>query len=429
MNSRDGFAWTALPPLPIMGVGTSLVESAEHYACRLAWTSGITMSQLRLLFPKPGRGCSSSGSSGFCGPGRLFEERISWLEKLCGVESIRCGTFSVLNSVLSSRALNKSSARHRWCPRCYLEWDERTSYEPLLWRVNLTVFCPVHLCALETSCESCDSPQAISRSYEERRICSSCSRSLSGHGRTFTPSDYASWAQKQVTELIELCANPGQRPIEHDAYLQFVRGVAGWLERPSSLPRQLRLSYSDALAGRKSRAGLNIIIGFAAFQGISAVELLTNPRAAASPPLLPGVDAFTEIDAHHRHHVLRVAAFDSCVAKIYRRCRNIFLPPLQLLLEAARTNVEITFDDIGVRSRYQRAFAQQDKFFLQPSAGVVFRQAIKAIANSRRVTEARTKRISKSLSETHGLPNDEVDAIVVTALVCWAELSKFKHWR
>jgi hypothetical protein len=29
----------------------------------------------------------------------------------------------------------------------------------------------------------------------------------------------------------------------------------------------------------------------------------------------------------------------------------------------------------------------------------------------------------------HGRPKDEVRAIVSTALICWAELSKFKHWR
>lgn len=422
------FEWTVLPPVPIIGAGTSLVESAEHYACRLAWTSGITMSQLRSLFPKHGRGWSE-GTSGLCGPGRLFEERIYRLQELTGVESIRCGTFSVLNPVLSSKALNKSSARHRWCPRCYLEWDDQTSYEPLLWRVNLSLSCPVHLCALETSCASCDSPQAISKCYDQRRICSACGSALSGQGRPFTPSDYAGWAQQQVTELIELCATPDQSPVGHDAYQQFVRGLASWLDRPSLLPRPLHLSYADVLAGRKSRASLNTIIGFAAFQGVSAVELLTNPRAAASPRLLSGITTSEGPDAHHRHHVLRAAAFDNCVATIFRRCKGIFLPPLELLVEAARASAEVALNHVSVRPRYQRAFDRQDAHLLQPSAGVIFRQAVKAIANSRRVTEDRTRRIARSLSEIHDVPKEEVDSIVFAALICWAELSKFKHWR
>lgn len=412
-----------------MGVGTSLVESAEHYACRLAWTSGITMSQLRLLFPKTGIGCGNTGSSGFCGPGRLFEERICRLEELSGIENIRCGTFSVLNSVLSSKALNKSSARHRWCPICYLEWDEDTSYEPLLWRVNQAVFCPIHLCALETSCAVCDSPQAISKSYELRRTCGACGSSLSGPGRMFSPSDYSVWAQAQVSELIELCATPGQKPIQEDAYIRFVIGISKWLERPSLLPRTIRYSYMEVLAGRKSRACLSTIIGFAAFQAVSAVELLIDPRAAASPPLFSAIAAFDDPDSLHRHHFLRVAAFDKCVSTIFHRCRHTFLPPLHLLVESARANVDVTFADIGVRARYQSAFAQQDEHFLQPSAGVVFRQAVKAIANSRRVTADRTKRIARSLSGIHGRPREEVDSIVVVALICWAELSKFKHWR
>lgn len=411
-----------------MGVGTSLVESAEHYACRLAWTSGVSMSQLRRLFHIHGRG-GSGGTSAFCGPGRLFDDRVSRLEGFTGVEFIRCGTFSVLNSVLSSKALSKSSVRHRWCPKCYLEWDDERSYEPLLWRVNLSVYCPIHLCALETSCGSCDSPQAVSMCYEKRRTCSTCGLSLSGPGRVFSPSDYAVWAQRQVSELIELCATPGQRPIGEDAYVCFVKGIAKWLERPGLLPRAIRHSYMEVLAGRKTRVSLGTLVAFAAFQGVSAVELLVNPRAAASPPLFSAGTAFDEPSSLHRHHFLRVAAFDSCVSKIFDRCRYSFLPPLRLLIEAARASVEVEFDDVSVRSRYQYVFAQQDAHFLATSAETIFRQAVRSIANSRRVTSDRSSRIVRLLSEMHGRPKDEVRAIVSTALICWAELSKFKHWR
>lgn len=38
--------WTVLPPLPLHGLGSALVESLGHYVRRIAWVAGISASRL-----------------------------------------------------------------------------------------------------------------------------------------------------------------------------------------------------------------------------------------------------------------------------------------------------------------------------------------------------------------------------------------------
>jgi hypothetical protein len=176
--------WTVLPPVPLMGVGTELVESVEHYASRLAWITGTSVDRLCALpspFDEPAPG-KPGGTNRFCGPGKTYQRRIENLEALTGVETIRCGSFLVLEELLATGAIGRSSRRHRWCPECYLAWDEAASWEPLIWKVDLLTTCPIHGCSLEFRCRQCHATQSSTTKYERRRRCRDCGTSLAGRG-------------------------------------------------------------------------------------------------------------------------------------------------------------------------------------------------------------------------------------------------------
>jgi len=288
-GSRVSFTWSVLPALPIRGVGTSLVESAEHYAVRLAWTAGTSLQQLCCL-PPPYRENTSrrvGGFSRFCGPGDVYRERVANLERLTGVDTIRCGTFAVLEPVLwpwGSGARTKSRA---WCPECYAQWDHDASWEPLIWQEIALQLCPIHSCRIVIECRECGWTQPFAVPYQHRRECSHCGCSLGWASAGEIPDRRSEWRARQLEGLIELCSRPGQPPVAETALSRFVEAIP--LE---NLPKsRAKFIIRDAIAkskrsGTKVRASVQSIIELCAIHGVSARDMLLDPLGAASRPLL-----------------------------------------------------------------------------------------------------------------------------------------------
>lgn len=286
-SSAADFRWSVLPPLTLRGVGTSLVESAEHYAARLVWTAGTSLKQLCTLSP-PYRENSSGkigGLNRFCGPGDVYRERVRNLEHLTGVETIRCGTLMVLEPVLWPWALWSKS--RGWCPECYAQWDDDTSWEPLIWQQSLLQCCPVHACRIACECRSCGRSQDFAVPYGQRRICRRCRQSLGWTSEPDRPHPRVKWMQRQLEALVELCATPYEPPVSESALSKFIEAVP-----IDKLPRfWSRLVVRDAMVksrrrGMHVRAGIDSIIELCAIHGVLAKDMLLDPVGTASKPLL-----------------------------------------------------------------------------------------------------------------------------------------------
>lgn len=287
---QDGarFRWSVLPPVLPFGIGTELVESAEHYAARLAWISGSSVPQIcRLSFPGgDGRRDFVGGANRFCGPGSVYKQRIASLESLTGVDTIRCGTFMVLDKVLCDGAAGGTTGYRRWCPECYLNWDEDDSWEPLVWHVDLVKSCPIHGCDLQDSCCKCGNRQKQVVAYHRRRRCTRCGASLGWPGRFGQRPSYYAWAQTQICDLARMCGTPGEEPVHPLAVSEFVYAIPAITAHRRKIPGVVR----DALARSKTRtrhvASLETIVSLCGLQGVRATDMLRNPVGAASRPLL-----------------------------------------------------------------------------------------------------------------------------------------------
>lgn len=145
--------WTALPPLPLRGMGTPMVESLGGYAYRLAKISGISIAKLSAYRgTHSGRKYDANCIGKSLGPGANW---IDDLEYLTGLNDLHCGTLWVLKDVIGQSFLGTKPQWRRWCPQCYREWAEEDRYEPLAWNFSLLVSCPVHHCLLESRCPNC----------------------------------------------------------------------------------------------------------------------------------------------------------------------------------------------------------------------------------------------------------------------------------
>ena len=280
------FQWSVLPPLQLRGVGTSLVESAEHYAIRLAWTAGTTIRQICHMSAPFSELSSHSvgGVSRFCGPGDVYKKRIHVLESLTGVDTIRCGTLMVLDRILWSWVRGPLARLRTWCPECYSAWDDEASYEPLIWQSAVLSHCVVHGCKLQCECHACGRGQPYLVPYQVRRQCAFCTKRLINPSVSEYVGGMSLWRQRQLEGLIEMCATPGEPPVSDTALKSFVQMI------PIERLRKNRVSWviKDAIGELRSanKASLESIICLCAIHGVSAKDILRDPEGTASMPLL-----------------------------------------------------------------------------------------------------------------------------------------------
>lgn len=362
-GTSDALFWSVLPPIPIRGVGTPLVESAEHYMARLAWSAGTTISQIyRLQSPyEDAQFKPDGGTTSFNGPGKWFMRCVHNLERLTGVGDIRCGTFYVLGDVLAMIGVNRQSRKQRWCPQCYLEWSE-DSWEPLAWAVELQTTCPSHLCNLEFRCRSCGSSQRVGRSYQERRRCHSCSQSLGAHGVSVSRPKQIIWAERQIAQAVEMCADPGQKPIPYKSYALFVTELTRRYDvGNSSTPATVRAAIGRVRAkSLQGRVTFRTLIDLSALQSVSISEMLLSPREAAGRPLLDLSVGHKGLDMPNGSHVAKISAFRQCVADMLDRHEEFYLPSMQLLMKRFRLNRDLVRElSVDAYEDYQLAFSQQ----------------------------------------------------------------------
>lgn len=355
--------WSVLPPLPIWGVGSPVVESAEHYMARLAWSAGTTIGQIsRLRSPYEDTPfCPENGTASFNGPGPWFMKRVSSLEKLTGVDNIRCGTFYVVRDVLAMIGVNRNSKKQRWCPQCYLEWSA-DSWEPLAWAVELQARCPFHLCDLEDQCRNCGCSQRVGRSYQERRSCRSCSRSLGAPGISTSQPEQVVWAERQIANTIELCADPEQESVRYEAYELFVteltrRYDVGDCGTPATVRAAISRVRAKSLRGRVT---FRTLIDLSSLQSVSISEMLLTPREAAGMPLLDLSTGHKGLDMPNGSHIAKISAFRQCVTEMLDQHEQFYLPSMQLLMKRFRLNRDLVRElSVDAYEDYQLAFSQQ----------------------------------------------------------------------
>lgn len=363
--------WSVLPPVPLMGVGTALVESVEHYVIRLAWITGTSVKRIVSLpapFDEPGIRKTAMASS-FCGPGKVYKRRIENLETLTGIKTIRCGSFYALDGVLTSNAIGRASGYHRWCPQCYKAWDEATSWEPLQWSIDLRITCPDHGCDLEDRCRHCGAVQKPSVRYQSRRNCSKCQRSLAGDGAWSVKPRYASWAEDQLSNLVELCATPGRNPLPSTTFEIFARAAM----RSASSSPSLSVGATDAFArlvrlncprghlkGEPVRVRLHTLINACALQGISVQELLLSPGESGALSFIEGRGEYRPLELPSRRDGVGVLVFASCLETLLANQKMLYLPhPRSVMREIKVTRRAVLAMSPDVYDRYMSRYQRQ----------------------------------------------------------------------
>lgn len=382
-HARDrSSSWTEFPPLRLRGVGTADVESVQHFFRRLIWTTGLpavkTRAYVGLESGVKEKYCYSFEKSSILNQAAI--RRLDVLQRLTGEGNLRCGTLWAVSDVVSRNFNLYRDYKRRWCPKCYEEWDEDSSWEPLIWNIDLLRNCPKHSCLMEHACHGCGSHQRNVSDLNIRRMCGRCGMSLAAHPRWVGGPKITTWIDEQVGQLTEYCGTPRANFFSWDDYVSFVVELRRNAGRCGTLVRPMRmlLAQADYRARKTSRCpSLRTLLNLCAIQSISIGELLDSPRQASSPVLF---SEWSSPEYMPLPPVVQAERIYLAVCQIERfivRENISHLHPVELLLKPFLVaKIAVRDASAGLYDKYQSLYYAQDSLERLNSLGKAYRWAM-----------------------------------------------------
>lgn len=300
MKQPQGGTFSLLPPLELRSDGDGNVESLDHYVSRLAHCVGLSVYAVARMLTRPPLPPGLELLRGnerrvWIGPGERVQEVVDRLAAASGVPDLYRATFLHLTPALSSVGFanfRSSSSSRKWCPCCYLEWDDYLSFEPLYWAFGALSVCPIHHCRMQSRCQSCGRRQHHGTRYPCRRNCRTCFAPLGYHAEIVSTSAYPAWINRQCVMTAHVASNT-QRPVAPDCFDRYFERVLSRWRDGEPIPRHVKASMSSLerrwnAGERNLKPTIMQYMNFAAFHGTNVDEIMLLPESAAAEPLVEG---------------------------------------------------------------------------------------------------------------------------------------------
>lgn len=313
-----------------------------------------------------------------CGPGPGAQSRIRALELVTGVGHLRYGSLWMLSNVTCDLSFGRSTVYRRWCPECYGNWDTDASSEPMVWAVAALSRCPTHGCELESVCRSCGQPQASQTPYRRRRTCTKCGNPLGGAGRRTARPAFHEWIDRQVCELMELCATPGREPFPADTFVTFLELLEQQAIRQRNFPVILQAVRGHRYGqGGPDKPTITTLVNLCALQGVSIGEMLTAPRHAGSTPLLDLWSGYSALPIGSGSDDYEVKVGYWLLKNLLARCKDLYLPNMLYALdEAGISRVVLRNISPDLYETYEQRYRSQATPTVEYRSAEAFRAAL-----------------------------------------------------
>lgn len=416
--------WTVLPPLPLHGLGSAMVESLAHYVRRIAWVAGISASRL-MSYSGTGPLGKSAHEEATASRGLTLgrpEGRVLTLERLTGVEQLRYGTFWVLKNVAGPLFLGRPISHRRWCPECYAEWDPEQSYEPLIWSIGLLSCCPKHRCRLEDRCASCGALQPAGISLSHRRRCVQCSTGLTDMRRSVVLlSARDAWIDQQLCQLVELCSTVRQEPFPEETYPTYIKELLAQAREYENLPVSLQSTVRlQSGNGSIRKPSLRAMLRMCALQGVSVCDMLRAPREAASAPLIDLWKDHAAPSLRNESRNEKAGIAQDLLTSLLNRCRASYLPPMDAVLREWGLGRALVRDaNVELYERYEVRYREQAGTVAKIRLADAFQAALRDVADLplHRLRRGTLWDKPDPIAKTAHISQDEAASVFFSALV------------
>lgn len=307
-----------LIPIPMIGWGTSDVESLPSYILRSAYWHGVSGSSfIRYIFKfsdengkrKTNWTLGRDGIATLARVNAISSLARESLKELSGRE-MSCEPLDFLQRHV--RDISCEIGGFRWCPECLGEMERIGApyYFKQIWHMRAVVHCPVHRVRLLDKCDQCGSTQNSLSANSAVGFCGDCGEPLSKRKCPLAPGDIVpSWecAAHDILEIFERAARPGMVGKGMCNLNDFVLAVEEFLKREDEEPQagvRVRKFVEKYARNWKTHCRLISLRRLAYLMNLSLFEVLACSHFA-NPMLLTTVD----LDHLPKHMELRKKTF------------------------------------------------------------------------------------------------------------------------
>jgi hypothetical protein len=314
---------SALYSIEPIGLGTGLVEGLTSYVMRLAKAHSVSTGDLiqRELATVPQvealrteREGGSTNSNGNCfrhwnySVNGVSGQAAKWIYSL-EAKTLRCDLkYLTLLPLRSFLSVVSFKVHRSWCPLCFEEQRAQQShvYEPLLWSLQVSDFCPTHHVSLTSRCPGCGCSLHPLSPHARPGYCECCGSWLGadfkeGIGSLTSKFDESeAWSCKQVMDMLEIIP-----PTSPDKVLErFRKGLAIYLElmqyntsyRCSAETRRIKPLLKNWITGI-SDVGLNSLLRVSRFLHVPVSSFFT-PNGPTSHDIAAAQESISDLEEH-----------------------------------------------------------------------------------------------------------------------------------
>jgi TniQ len=323
MNGQARWTWTAMPPFPLRGLGSPLVESFRSYVKRISWASGIrdTVRPGVIFTDAPDISAEPSRTGLGLNQDDRLANVVAVVSALTGSPHLRCGTFLSLRDVMHDPTIRSN---RRWCPECVDELWLPTGWDPLLWSIGDLACCPLHNCDIVSSCQNCGAKQKTLRKFANTQRCGRCRKPLRGRGHRTAWSQFNTWSDFQIIELVKTYCVPEAAVVDPNTLYQINEAL---VNADASYVEKSMIAQRFKVGGRPRLATL---LQLAAAQAVSLVDLISRPQEALSRNLIDTWSEFSDFPSQLRtvtNHYLGAA-----ISRFLQQDKHAYFPPLRYIL-------------------------------------------------------------------------------------------------
>lgn len=140
------------------------------------------------------------------------------------------------------------------------------------------------------------------------------------------------WVDRQVIDLVEICATPCSKPLPYRVFQEFVAGLDKTLRGKSAgALGTLVKFYACCTRLRGRRVAIRSLINLCAIQGVSVKELLAAPREVSGPLLFDQWAGLTYLPLPSARQAQKIYVAGKCLTDFLGE-KPVYLPPMSLLL-------------------------------------------------------------------------------------------------
>jgi hypothetical protein len=117
---------------------------------------------------------------------------------------------------------------------------------------------------------------------------------------------------------------------------------------------------SNAVRGRVT---LRTLVNLCALQGISIPQMLLDPQAAASRPLIDLWGGYKALEFPNGRHSSKIQAYRQYISDMLKKCEGRYLPPMAVVLRKMKLNRDLTRElCVECYEAYEAAYQRQGAY-------------------------------------------------------------------